>query len=193
MKTILILLLLMCTSNVQAGFFSKFKNTSGNWPWPVKDKICAEDQCTPLENLNNLNKANAFCRDVFNYYEKSLNTQNRTPYIVGILGSLAGVFSPISSGDTAKGLAGFSGAANALQLSTTKAIQNTVSINTLKFIDQLVYAGNKEFIDSENGTIVAINMASRCAYAASSVEAAILEATQQATTKLNNEDKKLVP
>lgn len=198
MKNILILLLLVYAPISQAGIFSKSKNNSGSWPWPVNitardGLVCSDVKCTLTEDLNNLNKANNFCRDVYNYYEKSLNRQNRTPYLVGILGSLAGVFSPISSGDMAKGLAGFSGAANALQLSTTKAVQNTVSVNTLKFIDRLVYAGNTEFIDSENKTVVAINMASRCAYAASSVEAAILEGTQQAITKLDKEEKKLVP
>ena len=202
MRNILIFLILMYTTNSQAGFFDKFKNESPSWPWPVKIKdkegnvvdglSCAKGACTESENLNNLNKANKFCRDVYNYYENSLNRQNRTPYLVGILGSLAGVFSPISSGDMAKGLSGFSGAANALQLSTTKAVQNTVSVNTLKFIDRLVYAGNTEFIDSKNKTVVAMNMASRCAYAASSVEAAIIEGTQQAITNLDKEEKKLV-
>lgn len=203
MKNILILLLLVYAPISQAGFFDKFKNESAGWPWPVKiigtdgkekdGLVCAKETCSAMEDLNNLNKANKFCRDVYNYYENSLNRQNRTPYLVGILGSLAGVFSPVSSGNMAKGLSGFSGAANALQLSTTKAIQNTVSVNTLKFIDQLVYVGNNEFVNSSNKTIVAMNMASRCAYAASNVEAAILDGTQQAIKELNQEEKKLDP
>ncbi|WP_332604827.1 hypothetical protein [Acinetobacter sp. ESBL14] len=192
MKILFILFILAFSTNLKAGFFEKFSNKSPTWPWG-ENSLCKGDACTLNEDLNNLNKANKFCRDVYNFYENSLNTQNRTPYIVGILGSLAGVFSPISSGDTAKGLSSFSGAANALQLSTTKAMQSTVSINTLKFIDQLVYAVNQEFVSATSErTIISINMASRCAYAASSVEAKVLEATQEAINKLNDEQKNLI-
>lgn len=192
MKIILVIFIGIVSANTQAGLFKK--NSSPEWPWDTSGKVCEAASCTPQEDLNNLNKANKFCRAVYNHYENNLNRQNRTPYLVGILGSLAGIFSPISSGDMAKGLAGFSGAANALQVTTTKAVQNSVSINTLKFIDQLVLAGNNEFVSrTTDKTIVAMNMASRCAYAASNVEAAILEGTQQAIKDLDNQEKMLVP
>lgn len=190
MKIILAILIGIVSVNSHAGFFNK-SSSSPEWPWST-DGVCAGDKCSTSEDINNLNKANKFCRAVYNYYESSLNRQNRTPYLVGILGSLAGIFSPISSGDMAKGLAGFSGAANALQVTTTKVVQNTVSINTLKLIDQLVFTGNKEFVSSSNKTVVAINMASRCAYASSSVEAAILEGTQQAIKNLDRQEKNLI-
>ncbi len=156
--------------------------------WPSFSEC---ETCSRGNAMKSFALATDYCRKLQDHYEKVSNVSNGTRLGIVAVGTLAGsVAAPISSGNTAKGFAGLSGASNAFQsqfdssFSSAIALKRGDAVRTayMKAYDQ--YRAARTYDEKVE---VTMHMATMCAMAAGSAELAALKSVTNAPL---NEDLK---
>lgn len=168
-----------CSCLFLSGCASWFNAREATWPWIKDANLCAAETCTGPETLRAYLQANSYCREVQNYYEGGGQKASSNKFAVGAVGTLAGIASPISSGDTAAGLAGLSGATNALQTSLDETFSASVSVKRRKAVAKAVTDGANKFNAANNANAkvqAAVDMATNCSMASATADSETLKA-----------------
>ena len=112
-------------------------------PWLANDKPCATKECSVDDAVLAIAKAQAFCMDLREYYERGGQVTAGQKLFVGVFGSLAGsVFAITTAGTASKAWAGLSGATNGIQtqIDQTGPRQNTPIVVSQIAAEQLRFA-----------------------------------------------------
>ncbi len=181
------ILLVMVGALILSGCASK-----AVWPWytgsaknsKVESRpLCknGQNECSFDDAMNNMQYAAAYCRDTFNYYEKTLNKKGYVSSGTGIFGVVAGVAASGLTGTTSTVLSGLSASTNAAQAYTDGLVSMTATSGTMDSIrisTENKSADIKKAIELKKYTeasLIALMMANDCAYAPSKVNNQILK------------------
>lgn len=181
------ILLVMVGALILSGCASK-----AVWPWDkgsaknskVESRsLCknGQNECTFDDAMNNMQYAAAYCRDTFNYYEKTLNKKGYVSSGTGIFGVVAGVTASGVTGTASTVLSGLSASTNAAQAYTDGLVSMTATSGTMDSIRLSTQEQSREIkIAIENkkyteASLIALMMANECAYAPSKVNNQILK------------------
>ena len=160
--------------------------TKGKFPWQSKEgkltQLCGQVDCTREHAFENMQKALRYCHGVYTDYSNTLHNKNKWSSGVGIAGTLAGIFSPTAAGTSQAVLSSFSGATNAVQVSTTglfNAAASNGTMNTVYVIYEKHFPTiNKKILEGKftEASISAYQLANECGYAPSIVNSRMVQA-----------------
>lgn len=156
------------------------------WPW-TDQGVCGGRDCSANLAIGEYQRALSFCRSVHNYYENLGNRQGTFSTSLGIVGSLAGgVISPIANGSAKTAWSGLSAVTNAGQTGVEKNFATALNANRLSKISMAMQEGSNKYFQETTANAQAaraVEMAGRCAVAASDADAKSLKALTNAETK----------
>ena len=161
--------------------------TGSGWPYPndeLQRKVCAGGSCTQQDALLAFIKAQTFCREVHNYYERNDKNNGRLRVASDAIGAFAGsVVAQFTHGTATKAWAGLSGATNALRSSLDQDFSPLLAANRRQSVAEAIEIGTDKYLaekDNFGKVILAIYMATSCAVAPGKADVKAMKAIAEA-------------
>jgi len=182
------------TLAVLGGLLTGCVATGSQWPFQddkQQKQVCAGGSCTQQDALLAYIKAQTFCREVHNYYERNDKNNGRLRVASDAIGAFAGsVVAQFTHGTATKAWAGLSGATNALRSSLDQDFSPLLAANRRQSVAEAIETGTDKYLaekDNFGKVILAIYMATSCAVAPGKADVKAMKAIAEAASKENDD------